>query len=195
MNFEMKDITASQKKIIIISAISIVALLIFWISVYMPSRNNAIKTKSELSNVEAQIQEIEAIIGKDKTINEGMIYLRERYEYLNNKFPEKEEESLRMLSNFAREMNVEILSIKPQQKRTFLDENKKEVKIEGKACQRVFVRVEMRCACRNLIGFIETLRESLPTFISIESLSINKDKRDLSLKTTLGLNLHLLCKI
>ena len=48
--------------------------------------------------------------------------------------------------------------------------------IEGKACEELSVSMEIRCLYNDLIRYIETLRNSLPAFVSIEKISVTKDK-------------------
>ena len=75
----------------------------------------------------------------------------------------------------------------------FLDENNQKVEIEEKTCELVPVTIEMKCFYKDLVKYIETLKKSLPAFISIERLRINKDKSGIPrLNIVLDLNLYLL---
>ena len=57
---------------------------------------------------------------------------------LDEKFPSKEEESLRALSDIANRLGVQIIAIKPGQKNSFLDADKKPVKLAGRVCQKIW---------------------------------------------------------
>jgi hypothetical protein len=146
-----------------------------------------------LSSIEAQLREVEIIFGQAKTVDEGMKSLGERYWELNKKFPQEEEEALKMLSVLARNLNIEIVSVKVDPKIIFLDENSQEVEIEGKTCQVAHATIEMRCFYKDLVKYIGTLKKNLPAFINIERLGIVKDKSGMPrLNIILGLNLYFL---
>lgn len=151
------------------------------------------KIKSELFNKEKQIQDIETTIGKDKTLEKGIELLQVSRRRLNNKFPPKEEGGLEMLSDFAKKLNIEFISIEPKPKQAFLDENGSKVELEGKSCQGVLVAIEIKCLYKELVKYIQLLKESLPAFVTIETLRVNKDKSGMpKLNVILNLNLYIL---
>ena len=185
--------TRSQKKIIFRSLVTISVFLILWLFIYLPAKKEVKRIKLELSRVEGEIKNIASIAGK--TIkDEGIKSMHERLQALNNKFPAKEEEALRLLSNFAKKLNIGLISIKPKPKEIFLDEDDQELKIEEKTCKIVFISVRMRSDYENLVKYIETLKDNLPGFITIEELNIAKYKfqNTARLEITLDFNLYLL---
>lgn len=189
----MKNISPPQKKIIIISIIVLLVFLVFWFFIYLPSKNTVARIKSELISVESQVRKIETIIGKTKSMDESMQLLIERYRALDDRFPLKEEESIRMLSRLSHKLNIELVSIKPQPKAAFLDDNRKEVEIDGRICQRVFVAMKINCSYKDLVKYIESLKQTLPAFITIEKLRVKKDGTGTrGLNVTLDINLYLL---
>lgn len=189
----MEKITLMQKKIITITSIVVLAFLGFWAGVYLPSKKTVSKIKSQLDSVEAQLQEIQTLIGEGKTINESVQTLMERHQQLNILFPRKEEESLRVLSHLTRDLNIELVSIKPQQKKVCLDENRKEIEIEGKIMRTLSVSIGLRCFYKDLAKYLQALRDNLPVFITIERLNIKKGRSDSArLDVTLDVNLYLL---
>ena len=189
----IKKISPAQKTIIITSLIIVFVFLLFWFLIYLPSKREVTRIKSELSNLEYQIRQIEAITSEVTLTDEGIRMIRAQYERLNNKFPQKEERSIGTLSDIASNLNIELVSIKPQFKTVFLDRNKKEIKIEGRVCQRVYVTIEMKGLYKDLVKYIQTLKESLPAFISIEKLKIVKDRLQAPrLNVILEFNLFLL---
>ena len=169
------------------------AFLIFWRFIYLPMKNDMIKKKIELSGVESQIKQIETIFGKTSTEGESIRFLRERFQGLDNKFPTKEEAALKKLSDFAKKLNVEIISLKPNPKEMLTDENDSQIKIEGKTCQRVFLTLNMRCNYEDLVKYIESVKADLPAFVTIEKIKINKSKSERTrLNVVLEINLYLL---
>lgn len=191
---QIRNLSPSQKKIVIISLIVIAVFLIFWLFIYSPTKFTVQRYKSELISQESQIEEIEAVIGEAKTMDEGIRLLKARYQELNNKFPQGGEDSLRILSDIAKKLNIELISIRPQPKREFLDENNQKVEIEGATCLIIFVSIEMKCFYKDLVKYIQTLKESSGlTFVTFEKLRISKDKSGTpKLNITLNLNLYLL---
>jgi len=167
--------------------------LVFLIFIYLPSKDAFFKIKSELSENEKQIHEIEAMISKAKSREEGIALLKERLEELNNKLPSRGEESFKVLSDLARKLNVELISIQPDTKKLFVDENNNKVEVEGMFCQVVFVSLELKCFYSELTSYIKALESDLPAFVNIETLTIEKDRALASkLNVRLGLNLYLL---
>lgn len=189
----IKNLTQSQKKILAVGAIILGVFAIFFILIYIPSRNAFKKIQAELSLTEKQIKDIDSIIGQTKSIDQAIIVLKDKLEYLNNKFPQKEEESIRMFSDLGKKYNIEIKHIKPQPKKPVVDEEGKELKISGRACQSILVSIEMRCLYKDLVLYAESLRKELPAFASIENLEIIKDSEGLGkLDVTVDLNLYFL---
>jgi len=173
----MEKMTLSQKKTIIQVIVFVLMLFAAWFFLYLPPNNSMKTVKSELLETEKQIEEIERMIDKTTPINESLDLLRERHARLKGKFPEKEEESLRVLSDFARKFNIDVISTKPQAKKIVYRKDKEEpVKIKGKILQQVYVSIEMKCYYQDLVSYIEMLKNDLPAFMMVESVKIIKDK-------------------
>lgn len=176
----------------IIACVGFLAFLIFAFF-HLPGQNTLSRVKSESLKIEAQIQGIEAMIGKGESMAAGMQFLIERYQELNNQFPQKEEESIRMLSRLSRELNIKLISLKPQPKVVFLDQNKQAVEIEGKTCQKVYVSLEMKCFYKDLVKYITSLKRDLPAFVTVEKLRISKSTSATPrLNVILDINLYFL---
>jgi hypothetical protein len=190
---DIKNLTPSQKKILSAGVIILGVFLIFFIFIYLPSKNAVHKIQAELSITEKQIKDIDAIIGETKSIDQAIIVLKERLQYLNSKFPQKEEESIKMFADLAKKYNIEIKYIKPQPKKPVVDEDGKELKIGNKICQSIYVSLEMKCFYKDLVLYAHGLKEELPAFVSIENLEIIKDSSGLGkLDVTVDLNLYFL---
>jgi len=173
----MEKLSSSQKKIIIQAGIFILALSLAWFFLYSPSRKNLNEAKQDFSAVEQEIQEIESLVDGSVPIAESLSMLKEKYQELDSKFPDKEEETLRMLSDFAQKMNIDIVSIKPQRKRTvWRKEEEEAVQVDGKICQCVTVSIDVRCFYQDLVKYIEMLKKDLPAFMVVESVRLLKDK-------------------
>lgn len=182
-----------QKKIIFIGLIVFFTLIIFWVFVYLPTQNTVSRVKKELLDIEAQILEIETIMSRGRSMQDNIGLLRERVRVLERKFPAKEEEGLRSLSDLADKLNIEIVSLKPAPKEEVLDAKSQKTIIEDKVCQKLAVSIEMKSNFKNLIRYITALKKSSPVFVTIDQLKINKDTLEgAKLNIVLDLSLYLL---
>ena len=177
-------------KINIIAGISVAAFIIFWVFLYIPSKKTIKKLKEELGIVQGQIRQIEGNFGEGGKLGDWIILLEKRYKALDSKFPEKEEEALGALSDLAKQHKIEIRSIQSQPKTFFLDKDAKKIDIEGKVCQIFRVSMELSASYQDLVEYIDALKESLPAYVTIESLRVNKSSSG-SLKLNVALNVAL----
>ncbi|MDP2923584.1 MAG: hypothetical protein Q8O30_07715 [Candidatus Omnitrophota bacterium] len=188
-----KNMTVSQKKILIIVGAGIFTFLIFLLFIYLPTQATLKRLKAQLAEIEAQQQEVEIIASGGKTIEEGIRLLKERYNTLNGYFPVTEEETLKLIINLAKDMKVDIDSIEPREKVIFVDENNTAQQIEGKTCYKIPVSMKMRCSYKDFVGYTEALRKSLAAFITVEKLQIEKNHEDVKkLNIYVEINVYLL---
>ncbi len=177
----------------IIACIAMLILVLTNAFIYVPALRKIDALNSELSAMQSQIEQIEAAVGRERSIAAGIELLKNRYGQLDMKFPSKEEDALRSISELARERNIAIITMKSQPKVQFLDAENKNVEIDGKICQILPVAIEMKSGYKDLGQYIETLKKSLPAYVTIERLKIQKESgAALDLKVTLELNLYLL---
>jgi len=175
-NMRLDKISPAQKKIILEVVVALAAFLLFLLFAYLPSRKTVKTMTSELEDAERQIQQIEAMLGSARSMDEGIQLLNKRFQQLDSKFSSGEEDSVRLLSEMARKLNVELISIKPQPKAVFLDENNQAITIRGKPCQRMLISLDMRCSYKDLVRYLRYLRDSYPMLVGIERLRIAKDQ-------------------
>lgn len=189
----MNTITPSQRKIIIISVAAATVAALLSLFVYLPAVRKISLLKGELSGIQNQIEQIEAMVSQGYSMAEGIEALKNKYRALDAKFPVKEEEALGLLSEFARKCNITIVAIKSQPKVELLDAKDKKVEIEGKICQILPVSIEVKSSYNDLGKYLEMLGESLPAYITVEKLNIHKESGGIpNLRVTMELNLYLL---
>jgi|GEM_PF-901812 len=190
---DIKNLAKSEKKLLMSSAIALLALLIVFFAVYLPIKSKVKKFAKEQFQIDGQIKEIEELVGDDTTASKGFAQLKERFEALNKKFPQEEKEAIILISSFAQRLNIDIITMRPQSKKDFLDEKEAKVVIDGKTCRMVSVSLEMRALYEDLVEYIRALRQLLPSFVTIDDLKITKDRTDSPvLHIRLILNLYLL---
>jgi Tfp pilus assembly protein PilO len=187
-------ITKGQKKILIAVSIAIGVLLIFHILIYQPAKNSMRSLKSELDQIEARIDATKTIIGRDKPLAEGFSILQKRFEEVDKKFPENEEETLQIISSLAYKSGVNISSIKPRPVRKYLDKNGSAVRIGNKTCHQIPLSISGRAAYKKLGSFLESLREEVPNLLTVEKLKVSKESSKYELSVDMDLTMYLLCK-
>ena len=176
-----------------IAVVIIAGFVVLGFLVYSPIKGKVSGLRGDLTNIDSQIKQIETTVDPHRTVEEERKILEERCAKLNSKFPAKEEESLRMLSDFARKMNISVLSTRSQPKTSFLDADKQKVEISGKICQKILVTMEMKGSYKDFLKYLETLKESLPAYLTIERLRMSKDSSGMPvLNINLDINLYLL---
>lgn len=173
--------------------VGILLFLIVGFLIYFRLEGKVHHLRHETLDLQKNIKEVEVLLANGMTPEEGVRLLTEEYEKLNSKFPTQEEEALKLLSEFARRLNVDIVSVKAQPKTDFVDAHQKEIVIEGRKCQEVTVSLDMKSSYKDLLKYIETLKVSLPAFFRIERLKATKETSgQLKLNVVLELKLYLL---
>jgi cell division protein FtsL len=182
----------SQKKIVIL-ATAIIVFIIFFIFIYFPTKANVRRLKTQLADVESQLSKIETFVKGKGSIEEGMRLLGEKQKKFMGYFPGSEENVLKMLSGFAKSFNIDIISLEPQPKAVFLDENNKPLTAGKKTFYKMLISINMRCSYRELVSYLEKFRESSEAYLTVEKLEINKNSADNDkLDIRLGFNMYML---
>jgi Tfp pilus assembly protein PilO len=75
----------------------------------------------------------------------------------------------------------------------FFDANRKKAEIDGKNCQLLSVSIAMKSSYKDLFAYIQTLKELLPAYVTIERLEMGRDASGTSkLNVSLDLTMYLL---
>ena len=185
-------VTPAQKKIALIGLVFVLLFFCLWLFLYLPGRNTLRGLVAQLDATQNQISEIEGILGSAVTLEQGMVSLKDRDEALSSQFPGKEEGALKVFSDLAKELDIELVSIKSEPLRPFLIDKEK-LRIEDSVCLCVPVLLEIKCTYGDFIKYSEALQESLPALITVEKLQITRDKGDpKELNIAINFNLYLL---
>jgi hypothetical protein len=193
MNLPKIDLTDNQKKIIIISLSVLFIFLLFWVFLFFPASKQITTLKKELSSTVKQIQGIEILLAGSQSRDEAIRLLKQKQQYLSNKFPQKEEESLRLIPEIARKMNINVISVQPGSKTELLNEAGKQIVIENKAVNYLLITLEVNCYFKDLVKYLLELKATLPAFTSVNSLEIKKeDALTGKIRANIEFNLYLL---
>ncbi|MDD5128524.1 MAG: hypothetical protein PHO40_02595 [Candidatus Omnitrophica bacterium] len=193
MNFSRISITKNQKKIISVSAAGVFIFLLAWVFFYLPGSKEANRLKDELALTQQQIQGIESLLSGSQNRDEAIRILKSKQQYLSNKFPSQEEDSIKLIPEIARKMNIEVVSLQPGSRSEFIDENGKPVVIDGKVASFLPITMEVVCFYKDMVGYLLELKNVLPAFISVQNLNAKKDNQSTGkIRSTIGFNLYLL---
>ncbi|MBU1112432.1 MAG: hypothetical protein KKH93_00980 [Candidatus Omnitrophica bacterium] len=190
----INSITKTQKKIIIAASLAILVFVIFLFFVYIPGKKEMSQLKSTLQAKQKEIQDIQMMVDQGQPLEESIRMLKERFDFLEGKFPVKEEEPLRMISDLARKAKVNLVSINPGPKKNLVDKNQKNLTVDNKACQRITVAISLDCSYKDLVKYIELLKQELSALVIVDNLEVNKNNSgsNRDLKVRLGISFYLL---
>jgi Tfp pilus assembly protein PilO len=193
MNLPKIDITDSQKKIIIIALSVLFIFFLFWLFLFFPASKEIAALKNELISTSQQIKGIEILLAGAQSRDEAILSLEQKQQYLSNKFPQKEEESLRLIPEIARKMNINVISLQPGSRTELLDETGKQIVIEDKLANYLPITLELSCYFKDLVKYALELKAALPAFTIVNSLGITReDQLTGKIRANIEFNLYLL---
>ena len=172
--------TKAQKRIFTYVIAGILIILIFWGLVYLPSRRHVQRFQSQLDEVEKQLNKVKEIKEVKEAISKGYVYtqsvegLRNELAGVVKNIATEQESPLKYISSSVRQLNLEMVSIKPSSKKPLLDKNKKQIKVAGAVCFQLPVQLRLKGSYIAIVKYIEALRKNAPSLIAVEDLKINK---------------------
>lgn len=167
--------------------------MLLWVFLYFPSSKEIGSLRNELISTDQQIQGIEILLSGSQSRDEAIRILKQKQLYLSNKFPRQEEDSLRIIPEVARKMNIEVISLQPGTRVEFLDENGKQVIIDGKTANYLPITLEAAGFYKDMISYLIELKKILPAFASVVNLNVRKDEQlNGKVRSTIVFNLYLL---
>lgn len=187
------NITQDQKKIIAAGSVVLFVFLFFWVFFYLPSLSQLDNLKNEFLSTEQQILAIEALATDSVGRRESIRLLKRKQEYLSARLPQKEQESLRFIPEFARKMNIQVISVSPGSKTEFLDEYGKQVFIKRKVVSYLPISMDVNCYYKDLVKYLLDIKDNVPSLVRITSLDVRREDRvSGKIRANIELNLYLL---
>ena len=147
---------------------------------------------TEFKETEGEINAVESMTGKGRSIDEGFSILKTKLDELDAKFPSDEKGALRSISDIAHKYGLNVVSMKPEVKIPFLSKNGKPIMIEGKYCQKSQVFVTAYSSYKGLGKFFLALKENLPQLITVEYLKMLKESGKKELRADINMTMYLL---
>lgn len=181
-------ITKEQKKILLIVGIVVLIFILFILFAYLPLRSKQNRLKREINSIESDIEKIRKIAKDSSSIEGAIVVLKNKLESLNSKFPSREEYVLRMLSELAAKMNIEVSSMTPQKKKIVSEISSSSVRVRDASIQEMSVAMNFRTNYKTLADFLKILEEDFPVSLRVESVRMSHRSNTTA---TLDVNLEL----
>ncbi len=167
----MKKLNLLEHKMVLTAAAVGAGFILLWVLLYLPRLSYMNRLKAEWAKAEGKIHQLESLVTRED-VGAGIIRLKKQLQLLDVKFPSKEEKSLKLLSDIARKVNLEVISVVSQPKVDVLDDVQQKIISDGKICQSISVSMEIRGSYKDFVKYIETLKLVLPAYVSFERLQL-----------------------
>ena len=177
-----------QKNILIELLIFVICIIIVFFFLYLPRSFKAGSVRDSLDKYSQEIKQIKSAAGEGLGPEETKKILAKKLEVLELKFPSKEEEIIKRISQVADDLNIEVLSISPGGKTALKDFPK----IEGKECYVLPIVVEMNCEFIKIVNYINELTDNFPSLLTVEGLTLSQSSTEGLIGVRLSLNSYLL---
>jgi Tfp pilus assembly protein PilO len=161
----MINLTREQLKIIKIGIVVLVFLLGFWFFVYIPQSKKLTSIKRQLSYIESQISEINKLI-ENKELTEAVKKLKLELDKNISQLPSGEEDIIDVLSQKAKDLNIEVKDIIPSSSRILEDE------VSGYKIEELSISMKFSCEYKVLGEYLDILKDNFPVLVRINSIDV-----------------------
>lgn len=169
---QKSKITFAQAMIFLWVAALIFGTLLLIRFVYKPFRAQLGAVEEKVFLAERQSRWLGEIIDEGKDPERVTNFLTKTTQELGRKFPETEQRSLVLLSEYAHKFRVQMTQIESDPPEIFRDSRGREVVVDQKTCLYVYTRMKMKADYVNFIKYLEVLNKVLPAYVSVEKLEI-----------------------
>jgi hypothetical protein len=135
--------------------------------------------KQRLSGIEASLNKIEALVGSRKDLGLGILRLRQEAIDLDSQFlrPDDTAALLQMLSEKARESDIEVVSTRPSEFRTWYDKTGKPLELENAQCSQIEIDMEVMATYVALTEYMRSLTANKSPRLVIRRFSVEKSQK------------------
>jgi len=176
----MVGLSKAQKNIILLGIAVTVFLLCFWIFIYSPQKNKLSLIKVELANIEAQIEQINKMAG-DKDLAEAVKNFNAQLGDASAKFSFSQEDVIASLSKEAKDLNIDIESIKPVGSVPVKE-------VTAVNIEELSIAMQLSCGFKDVADYLKILRDNFPALVKINELDIKGSGEG---KDMVGVNLQI----
>jgi Tfp pilus assembly protein PilO len=170
-------IRLQEKKILVIIAACVSAMTIFWAFISLPAGRKLHLLNTELYSIKQEIAAIESRAGRNiKDIAELVDPIQNAFKGIIKKFPEGEEDALKLLSAEANKRNIEMAYMRPAQKAAYMNQQGNPLFIDGKQCFCLPISMEMTGLYKDAGEYLRWLRKEFPPLIKVSDIVIKRDE-------------------
>lgn len=163
-----------------------VSVLMIWLILLLFYNAKVKKLNISIKKAKQEIEQINQARLKANELRKTAETSKELYKL----FPVKEEDGLKIIFNYAKMRNAEIVSVEPQTRETFKDSASQEITNQGKTCKTILVALKLKSTYADLIEYIKSLNIALSGFVTVERLEI-KQKSDRGVKKHIEMDVKL----
>lgn len=189
-------ISKYQQKVFIYIAIVFVIFTLFWRLFYIPKKVQLSKIRQEIVSINQKNEEIESIVKLRGNLPDGLIQIKKELVDYRKMIPKEIQTSslMKLLTQAANELNIEVNSIKPGSHVLFLDTEGNKTYIEGRVCHKVPIEMKFKCKYKVLGDYLHMLFNETDYIYTIEEFVIEKkDRQDENVTVKLNMSAHIMC--
>jgi len=174
----MKDLIRENKKILVFSIAAIALFMLFLVFIHLPKHRSVQGMKTRIKHIETQTEKTHAMLGDLNKLGEVLASMQTELAAFESRIPAKENISsvLSELSNIAKTCSVDVLSIKPEKPKPFLDDNAQVVKLDKRHLESIKVELMVRAHYKAVAEYIKNIQESLNILATIDRVVIVRDE-------------------
>ena len=163
MNFQ-------ENKNLIALAAAAVILGVGW-GFLVPGIRAQDRLKVQLQDLESQVSELKAL-NAQKSSSASVKPLRGPGAEQGTRFPESEKESLRLIAELARKMNVDVISMQSQPRLEWQAKKGKGADILGRKIYRVPVSLNLAARYEDFVRYLETLKKLSASYVAFSKVNM-----------------------
>ncbi len=169
---QKRKVTFAQAMIFLWAAGLFFGALLLLRFVYGPLHRDLVATEEKVFFIERRLNWLNEIIASAKDSEHVTGLLVKAKQELGRKFPETEQRSLAMISEYANKFRVQMVQIQFDTPQVFKDSRGKKVVADQKTCFYVHAAVKLRADYMNFVKYLEALNKVLPAYLTLERLEI-----------------------
>lgn len=188
----MVRLSKEEKKLASLVGITILLSVVFFIVIYNPKRRAVNEVRKSVEVREAEIKEIQSMIGEGVTLEEGVDILKAKAESSKAKYIAQKNISLalKILSDAANISGVRIVSTNLQTLDVFTGADGTSPTYNGDVCKRMTVSLVLEGKYESLGRYLSLLENSPVGIYTVDGFHVKSDKDtypDLVMRLRIGL--------
>ncbi len=173
------------------AAIAAGALVLLGFLLLFPAAMRMKRLDRELAAAAGEIAGVEAVFGGAESLGREVFRIQQELAGVEKKVYSREKPAgiVNLISAEARRMNVEIVSLRPEEPKTALDEKGNPLTLDGRAARILPLRLELEGTYENLGDYLAGLEQKLPVLFTIDGLTLEmKNAEELRLRANVLLS-------